>query len=151
MLPRGIGEKSDRALRHLVLRIERMKESAHAVLDHFGQSTDVGGDDRHFARHRLERGETEALLRRRQQEDVCNRQQRHDLFLRAHRVHEVTDPELARPSLRQGQVGPIADQQQPRRHLLLNAIENVHDRFDALDRPKVGDVDDDLVSGRRRR
>ena len=128
-----------------------MKESAHAVLDHFGQPADVRGDDRHLARHRLQRSQAEALLRRRQQEHVRDRQQRHDLFLRTDRMHQVTDAELARPSLRHGQVRTIADQQQLRRHLLLNAIEDVHDRFDAFHRPKVGDVDDDLRSARRRR
>src|SRR5678810_1263927 len=56
----------------------------------------------------------------------------------------MTNPELARAALCQGKVRPIPNEQQPRGHVLLDAIENIHHRFDAFDRPKVGYVNHDL-------
>ena len=82
--------------------------------DHFGQPADAGGDDRHLAGHRLERREPEALLRRRQQEHVGSRQQRHDLILLAEEVDVVARRPSARASrARVGELGAVADHQQP--------------------------------------
>ena len=62
---------------HAVEVVERVQEAGDAVLDHLRQPADARGDDRHLAGHRLERRQAEALLRRRQQEHVGDRQQRH--------------------------------------------------------------------------
>ena len=50
--------------------LERMQETGDPVLDHLGQPADLRCDDRHFARHRLEGRQAEALLCRRQEKDV---------------------------------------------------------------------------------
>ena len=109
-----------------------------------GQPADVGGDDRHLARHRLERREAEAFLRRRQQEDVGNRQQRQHLILLAEEVDAVLEAALAREPRGGVELRTVADHQQVRGHLAADAIEDFDDRGHAFDRAEVGHVDRDL-------
>jgi hypothetical protein len=125
------------------------QESAHAVLDHLGQAADARRHDGHLARHRFERGEAEALLGRRQQEQIRDGQERHDLILLAERLDVAREPRsctirIARPARdppRRISVSP---------HVLADPLENLHDGVDALDGPEVREMNDELVVlGRR--
>ena len=65
-----IAQQRDCRLRHALEVVGVAEESAHAVLDHLRQAADARGHDRHLARHRFERRQAEALLRRGQQEQI---------------------------------------------------------------------------------
>src|SRR5687767_1331452 len=121
-----------------------MKKAAYAMLDDFGESADPRCDHWHLARHGFERRQAETFLCRRQQKDVAHGQERHDLFLCAHYVDEVRDPQLAAEPRYSPELGAIAHQQKARGHRAPNLIEYGQYRFDPLDRAEIGDVSDDL-------
>ena len=120
---------------------ERVQEAVAAVVDDLGQPADIRGDDRHLARHRLERREAEAFLRRRQQKHVGNRQQRQHLILLAEKVDAVVESALVRQPRGAVQLRAVADHEQVRGHAAADAIEDLDDRLHTLDRPEVGHVD----------
>ena len=113
---------------HPVQIVRRVQEAVDAVVDDFGQAADARRHDRYLARHRLERGQAEALLRRRQQEDIGDRQQRQHLILFAEEVHAALEPELAREPRRAVELRAVAHHQQVGRHAAADAIEDLDDR-----------------------
>ena len=141
-----VGQQRHAAGGHRVDVTHGMQEPGHAVLDHFGQSAGVRGDDRHLAGHRLERGQAEALLLGRQEEQIRDRQQRHHVFLRAEKLHAIRDVELPRQPARCGDLRAVAGQQQHGRHARGDAREHLDDRIDPLDRTEIREVHHDLAS-----
>src|SRR5688572_2537715 len=54
------------------------------------------------------------------------------------------DAELTGPAISQRQFGAVADEQQARRYLLTDPIEDRHHRVETLHRPEIRDVGHDL-------
>ena len=107
-----------------------VEEAGHAVLDDLGQPADARRDHRHLARHRLERRQAEAFLRRRQQEHVGSGQQRHHLILLAEELHVVGRARAARAS-RDGFAsisGPSPTISSRARHFAADLREDFDDR-----------------------
>ena len=105
-----------------------MQKAVAAVVDDLGQPAHIRGDDRHLARHRLERREAEAFLRRRQQKHVGNRQQRQHLILLAEKVDAVVESELVRQPRGAVELRTVAHHEQVRGHAAADAIEDLDDR-----------------------
>ena len=109
------------------------------------EPADRGRHDRHSAGHRLERGEAEALLQRRQQEQIGDREQRHDLILLAERFDAVARCRaLAARSQRLAQIRAVADEQQPRRHRGRDAANTSTTASTRFTGPEVRHVDHQL-------
>ena len=68
------------------------------MLDDLGESTDPRGHHRDAARHRLERGQSEAFLGRGQQEQVGDRQDRNNELLLTQRFDVVPETGFSRPA-----------------------------------------------------
>jgi len=91
------------------------QEPADAALDHLRKATHTRRNDGHFAHHRLERRQAEALRGRREQEQVGRRQERAHVALVPHSLHVVAEPEVAGDLQAVRQLRAVADEHQCRR------------------------------------
>ena len=144
LVQRRVGQQRERAGGHAVEVVGLMQESRSAVRYHFRQAADARRHHRHLAGHRLQRRHAEALLGRRQQAEVGQRQQRHDQLLLTQRLDVVRQPQLPRAAARTRQIRTVPHQQQPRRQTLADAPEQLDHHAGALDRPEVRDVNHQL-------
>ena len=117
-------------------------------VDHLGQAADARRDDRHFAGHRLERRQAEALLRRRQQEHV----RRSTAAAGPGPARRATRTCFATPSARAASSAARRDRGRrrpaaaaPARRARIRAKTSTT-AVDPLHRAEVRDVDDDLLA-----
>src|SRR5207302_10318510 len=97
------------------------------------------------ARHGLERREAEAFLRRGQQEQIRDREERHDLVLLAERFDVAREAPLVHRPHRAIQLRTFTDKNQLRAHALPDALKYVDDGLHAFDGPEIRQVNDELV------
>ena len=142
---RRILEQAQAARRHPREVVGVVEEARAAVVDDLRQAADARGHDRHLAGHRLERGEAEALLRGRQQEEVRHREHRHDVELLAEELRRSHQAGRGEPLAREVRVRAVADEQQARRHVRADAPEDLDDRVHPLDRAEVGHVHHEVL------
>ncbi len=136
-------------MRHAVEIVGLVQKAVHAVLNHFGQPANARCDDRNPTGHGLERSKPEALLHRRQQEDVGSRQERHDLILLAEEIDVVAHIERAREPRRVRELWAVANHQQAGGHTRAHAREHLDDGFHPFHGPEIGDVNQQLLIARR--
>ncbi len=118
-----------------------------AFCHHLREAADGRCDDGHLAGHRLERREPEALLRRRQQEQVRDREPGQAVGLLAHEVHAIPQAEIAHALLDAWTLGTVAHEHEVRRPSRRDAGEDVHDRIEPLDGPEVRHVQQERRAG----
>ena len=139
-----LDQRHDRR-RHRVGIAGRMQEAGLAVADHLGQATHSRGDHREATGHRFERGQAEAFLGRRQEEDICRREQRLHVLDLAHDLEVLGQTGVSRQRLGPRALGAVADDHQPRAYPPPDQGKDVDHRVESLDRSQVGDVEQQRV------
>ena len=130
-----IGQQRQRALGHAVHVVWQAGEPGDAVFDDLGEAADLRRHDRHAARHRFQRGQAEALLDRRQEKQIRDRQQRDRIVVLAEEHDIVTESALRRLQLDGGAIRPVADDEKPGTHAVVDAPKDLERDVHALDRP----------------
>ncbi len=130
-------------IRHAVDVVGLAQNAGFAVFDDLRQATDARSDDDDLARHRLERSHAEAFLDGRRQEQVGDRQPRHQVQLLSEERDAVREAEVRDLPFGRAAVRAVADHDEPRVVPALDALERVHHHRHAFDRPEVRHVDDD--------
>src|SRR5262249_52585868 len=88
--------------------------------------------------------EAKALLSRRKEKDVGDRQERAHLILLAEKVDAIFEASLVGQTCRPVEIRAVANHEQVRVGARGDAREDLHNRRGALDRTKVRDVDQNL-------
>jgi hypothetical protein len=114
-----------------------VQKAGLAMRDDFRQAADARGDDGRAAGHRFRRGKSEALLRRRQQKHIGDRQQLADVVLLAEDFDVFREIRF-RCLLREARaLGTIAGEHELRAIASTHAAEHVEHRVEAFHRTEV--------------
>ena len=143
--PSAVTEDSHTAIRYGLDIAHREQQARNAIAKEALHAAAACADDRHLAAHRLERGQPEALVLRQLEVQVRQGDDSADIVLPAQEVHAVGDALLLDESAGGFDLGTGAHEDEARGHPAVDAVEDLDDIRNALDRSEVGNVHEYLV------
>src|SRR5205807_1268167 len=144
----AIGQNLDRARGHAVGVADRQEISGLTVGDDFRQTARLRGDDRHFARHRFERGHAERLGVGWKNEQIARADDLFEIVDVAEEVNAIGEVPLATDRFGERAIRTVADHRQATGNHARHFLEDVDHIHHAFHGTEVRHVTHQSIAGR---